>query len=151
MGCVDDRKRIICGIRLCVSCLNVSYIGIIVVCPLLFIRLSSLDFLFPKCIPYGMLYIYVTLGFDNMSTKTQTSLRLDQEKLAEAKQILADLGLNFSEAVNIFTNLIVAKQGLPFNVTLPNKETQIAMQDVRARKNLETSTLKQLKRELSKE
>lgn len=86
-----------------------------------------------------------------MSTKTQTSLRLDQKKLVEAKQILADLGLNFSEAVNIFTNLIVAKQGLPFNVTLPNKETQAAMRDVRARKNLETSSLKQLKGEFSKE
>ena len=102
-------------------------------------------------IPYGMLYDHVTQGFYNMSTKTQTSLRLDQKKLAEAKQILAELGLNFSEAVNIFTNLIVAKQGLPFNVTLPNKETQAAMRDVRARKNLKTSSLKQLKRELSKE
>lgn len=84
-----------------------------------------------------------------MSTKTQTSLRLDQEKLTEAKQILADLGLNFSEAVNIFTNLIVAKQGLPFNVTLPNKETQVAMRDVRAKKNLETSSLEQLKGEIA--
>lgn len=87
----------------------------------------------------------------NMSTKTQTSLRLDEKKLIEAKQILADLGLNFSEAVNIFTNLIVAKQGLPFNVTLPNKETQAAMRDVRARKNLERFSLKQLKQELAKE
>ena len=86
-----------------------------------------------------------------MSTKTQTSLRLDEQKLIEAKQILADLGLNFSEAVNIFTNLIVAKQGLPFSVTLPNKETQAAMRDVRARKNLESSSLKQLKHELTKE
>ncbi|WP_221895734.1 type II toxin-antitoxin system RelB/DinJ family antitoxin [Bathymodiolus japonicus methanotrophic gill symbiont] len=80
-----------------------------------------------------------------MSTKTQTSLRLDQKKLAEAKQILADLGLNFSEAVNIFTNLIVAKRGLPFNVTLPNKETQAAMGDVRARKkpgNFFTQTIR---------
>ncbi|WP_230991028.1 type II toxin-antitoxin system RelB/DinJ family antitoxin [Bathymodiolus platifrons methanotrophic gill symbiont] len=34
--------------------------------------------------------------------------------------MLADLGLNFSEAVNIFTNLIVAKQGLPFNLKFPN-------------------------------
>jgi len=86
-----------------------------------------------------------------MNTKTQTSLRLDEKKLTEAKQILADLGLNFSEAVNIFTNLIVAKQGLPFNVTLPNKETQAAMRDVRARKNLERTSLKQLKHELAKE
>ncbi len=99
-----------------------------------------------------MVYLYYidnAIGFINMSTKTQTSLRLDQEKLAEAKLILAELGLNFSEAVNIFTNLIVARQGLPFNVTLPNKETQAAMRDVRARKNLEISSLEQLKSEIS--
>lgn len=79
-----------------------------------------------------------------MSVKTQTSLRIDADKLAEAKQILSQLGINFSEAVNIFTNLIVAKRGLPFDVALPNEETKTAMLDVRARKNLETITLEQL-------
>lgn len=75
-----------------------------------------------------------------MSAKIQTSLRLDAEKLAEAKQILAELGMNFSEAVNIFTSMIVAKHGLPFNVVLPSEETKAAMQDVRAGQNLETVT-----------
>ncbi len=83
-----------------------------------------------------------------MSAKIQTSLRLDAEKLTEAKQILAQLGINFSEAVNIFTSLIVAKQGLPFEVALPNAETKAAMLDVRAKNNLETITLEQLQREI---
>ena len=55
--------------------------------------------------------------------------------------------MNFSEAVNIFTNLIVANQGLPFDVALPNEVTKASMLDVRARKNLETITLEQLQRE----
>jgi len=84
-----------------------------------------------------------------MITKTQTSLRLDQEKLIKAKQILADLGLNFSEAVNIFTNLIVAKKGLPFDVALPNEETQQAMRDVRAGRNLEETSFEEIRHELS--
>ncbi|PKM10175.1 MAG: type II toxin-antitoxin system antitoxin, RelB/DinJ family [Gammaproteobacteria bacterium HGW-Gammaproteobacteria-3] len=83
-----------------------------------------------------------------MSAKIQTSLRLDAEKLSEAKQILAQLGINFSEAVNIFTSLIVAKQGLPFEVALPNADSKAAMLDVRARNNLETLTLEQLQREI---
>lgn len=83
-----------------------------------------------------------------MPAKIQTSLRLDEEKLIEAKQILAQLGMNFSEAVNIFTSMIVAKQGLPFNVVLPNEESKAAMLDVRAGKNLETISLEQLKREI---
>lgn len=86
-----------------------------------------------------------------MSTKTQTSLRLDADKLAEAKQILSELGMNFSEAVNIFTNLIVAKQGLPFEVALPNEETKAALLDVRARKNLETITFEQCQIEIGTE
>lgn len=86
-----------------------------------------------------------------MSTKIQTSLRLDAEKLAEAKQILSQLGMNFREAVNIFTSLIVAKQGLPFDVVLPNEETKAALLDVRARKHLETITLEQLRHETTTE
>ncbi len=82
-----------------------------------------------------------------MSAKIQTSLRLDAEKLTEAKQILAELGMNFSEAVNIFTSMIVAKQGLPFDVALPNEESKTAMRDVLAGQNLEVVTLEQLKRE----
>jgi DNA-damage-inducible protein J len=83
-----------------------------------------------------------------MSAKIQISLRLDADKLTEAKQILSQLGMNFSEAVNIFTSLIVAKQVLPFDVILPNEETKAAMLDVRAKRNLETTTLEQFQREI---
>ncbi|UJS23079.1 type II toxin-antitoxin system RelB/DinJ family antitoxin [Thiothrix winogradskyi] len=83
-----------------------------------------------------------------MTSKTQTSLRLDTDKLIEAKAILERLGLNFSEAVNIFTNMIVATKGLPFDVRLPNDETIAAMRDVRERKNLTPVTLTDLQREL---
>ena len=55
-------------------------------------------------------------------SKVQTSLRLDADKLAEAKVILKDLGLNFTDAVNIFTNMVVINRGLPFDVKVPSKE-----------------------------
>ena len=83
-----------------------------------------------------------------MSAKIQTSLRIDEEKLVEAKQILAQLGMNFSEAVNIFTSMIVAKQGLPFAVVLPNEESKAAMLDVPAGQQLEAVSLEQLKRDI---
>ena len=102
-------------------------------------------------IPNGILKDKLTKKKSPMSAKIQTSLRLDAEKLTEAKQILAQLGMNFSEAVNIFTSLIVAKQGLPFDVALPSQETIAAMIDVRARKHLETITLEQLQRESATE
>ena len=49
--------------------------------------------------------------------KVQTSLRLEEETFTEAKKILKSLGLNFSEAVNIFTSMVVQERGLPFDVT----------------------------------
>ena len=55
-------------------------------------------------------------------TKIQTSLRLDEDKFVEAKEILKSLGLNFTEAVNIFTSMVVANKGLPFDVKIPTKE-----------------------------
>jgi len=52
--------------------------------------------------------------------KVQTSLRIDQHSLQDAKEILDKMGMNFSEAVNIFTKMIVFHRGLPFDVKLPN-------------------------------
>jgi DNA-damage-inducible protein J len=78
--------------------------------------------------------------------KVQTSLRLDKDSLAEAKEILKSLGLNFTEAVNIFTNMVVQERGLPFEVKIPNKETLKAIKEL---ENGETEkvTLDELKEE----
>jgi DNA-damage-inducible protein J len=100
--------------------------------------------LYPKW--YAIINPLIKGGF--MSAKIQTSLRIDAEKFIEAKQILAHLGMNFSEAVNIFTSQVVAQRGLPFQVVLPNEETQDAMRDVRAGKHLENTTLDQLKQDM---
>lgn len=54
--------------------------------------------------------------------KVQTSLRIDKDSLADAKEILNEVGMNFSEAVNIFTKMIVKHKGLPFEVKIPNDE-----------------------------
>jgi len=69
--------------------------------------------------------IYQMVYNDNkgsIMSKVQTSLRLDSDKLYEAKEILKNLGLNFTDAVNIFTNMVVATKGLPFDVKIPTKE-----------------------------
>jgi len=81
-------------------------------------------------------------------SKVQTSLRLDENKFKEAKEILGQLGMNFTEAVNIFTSMIVAKHGLPFEVRLPSEETTQAMKDIRAKKNSKEVTIDELKSEM---
>jgi len=81
-----------------------------------------------------------------MSAKVQTSMRLDEDILIEAKQILKTLGLNFTEAVNIFANMVVQEKGLPFAVKIPNKET---LQAIKEFENGETEkvTLEELQEE----
>jgi len=81
-----------------------------------------------------------------MSAKIQTSMRLDEDILIEAKQILKTLGLNFTEAVNIFANMVVQEKGLPFAVKIPNKET---LQAIKEFENGETEkvTLEELQEE----
>lgn len=49
-------------------------------------------------------------------SKVQTSLRLEEKTFNEAKAILKSLGMNFTEAVNIFASLVVQERGLPFDV-----------------------------------
>jgi DNA-damage-inducible protein J len=61
--------------------------------------------------------------------KVQTSMRIEEETLIQAKAILEKLGMNFSDAVNIFTKMIVQTKGLPFEVKLPNTETLQAMRE----------------------
>ena len=61
--------------------------------------------------------------------KVQTSLRLEEKTFLEAKTILKSLGMNFTEAVNIFTAIVVQERGLPFDVRLPNEETRKAIKE----------------------
>ena len=63
-------------------------------------------------------------------SKVQTSLRLDKDKFSEAKVILKSLGLNFTEAVNIFTSMVVANKGLPFDVKIPTPEFQHSLDEL---------------------
>ena len=74
-------------------------------------------------------------------SKVQTSLRLDADKLSEAKEILKSLGLNFTDAVNIFTNLVVANKGLPFEVKLPTETFQKSIDELEKREGKRFKTV----------
>ncbi len=62
-------------------------------------------------------------------SKVQTSLRLEEETFLEAKSILKSLGMNFTEAVNVFASMVVQEKGLPFEVKIPNDTTLNAMKE----------------------
>ena len=65
--------------------------------------------------------------------RTQTTIRVDETNYHLAKEILAKVGLNYSQAISVFNNMIVMHQGLPFEVKIPNKETQKALDELEAK------------------
>ena len=65
--------------------------------------------------------------------KTQTTIRVDELNYYLAKEILAKIGLNYSQAISVFNNMIVMHQGLPFDVKIPTKETQKALDELKAK------------------
>ncbi len=81
-------------------------------------------------------------------SKVQTSLRLDEDKFAEAKEILKGLGLNFTEAVNIFTSMVVANKGLPFDVKIPTKEFKNSIEELETKKGKSFNTTDELFKDL---
>ncbi len=81
-------------------------------------------------------------------SKVQTSLRLDEDKFSEAKEILKSLGLNFTEAVNIFTSMVVANKGLPFDVKIPTKEFKNSIDELETGNGQNFKTTEELFKDL---
>jgi len=71
-----------------------------------------------------------------MSQMTATiSIRTDKGLKEKVGKILTDLGLSHSTAINIYYRRILAQQGIPFEVKIPNKETLQAMADLEKGEN----------------
>jgi len=78
-------------------------------------------------------------------SKVQTSLRIDEKSLHEAKTIINSLGMNFTEAVNVFTSMVVQHKGLPFDVKIPNKTTAKVIKGSRKGINVDDFLLDEIK------
>lgn len=57
--------------------------------------------------------------------------RIDSKLKKEAGVILADMGLSVSDAIRLMLVRVVSEKALPFDVRVPNSETQAAMRDLR--------------------
>ena len=85
-----------------------------------------------------------------MSTlkKERTNIYLNSDIKREAKKILEQYGLSLSDAINIFLAQVVLEKGIPFQIKIPNKETQKVLKEVREGKNLEEVDFETLKEEV---
>ena len=58
--------------------------------------------------------------------------RVDKRVKQRAEKVLAKVGLNTTDAVNLFLRRIILVGGLPFDLRIPNAETQEAIAETRA-------------------
>jgi len=56
--------------------------------------------------------------------------RIDAGLKKEAKAVLAAMGLSVSDAIRLMLVRVVSDKALPFDVRIPNAETQSAMRDI---------------------
>ena len=73
---------------------------------------------------------------------TLTNVRIDTQVKNEASDILSGLGMNISEAVNIFLRQVILRRGLPFQVAYPNYSTELLEAASEAKKIAHDSTVK---------
>ena len=69
--------------------------------------------------------------------------RVDSDLKQEAEAIFKKLGLNTSQAIVMFLNMVKLNNGIPFEIKIPNKDTLKAMQETKDFKG-EEITLKDL-------
>lgn len=68
-----------------------------------------------------------------MAKTESIHMRIDPELKSNAEQLLNQLGLTTSDAINIFLKQVVLKGGLPFEVKIPqyNEITLAAMEEAK--------------------
>ena len=79
-----------------------------------------------------------------VSVKETTSIKLDVEIKAKAKEIFKELGITMGEAVNIFLSQVALHKGLPFEVKIPNDETKKAIEEARKGINMQSSSIEEM-------
>ncbi len=54
-----------------------------------------------------------------------TQIRIDENVKADASELLNELGLDMSTAVNMFLRQLIIHNGLPFSVTAPRYKQEV--------------------------
>lgn len=67
-----------------------------------------------------------------MAATTMVHIRVDETLKTQAAETLAAMGLSLSDAVRVFLTRVVAEQGLPFVLKVPNAATRAAMAEAEA-------------------
>jgi len=62
--------------------------------------------------------------------------RIEPHLKEEVENLFKQLGISTTEAINLFYRQVKMRNGLPFNVVIPNKTTEKVFKDTDAKRNL---------------
>lgn len=60
-----------------------------------------------------------------MATTTPTQIRIEENTKKQAVELLEGLGLNLSDAVNMFLRQVILQNGIPFEVKYPELRPEV--------------------------
>lgn len=60
-----------------------------------------------------------------MATTTPTQIRIDESTKKQAIELLEGLGLNLSDAVNMFLKQVILQNGIPFEIKYPEFKPEV--------------------------
>jgi DNA-damage-inducible protein J len=67
-----------------------------------------------------------------MAKRGYLSARIDDTLKADAERVLGHLGLTSAQALTLFFQQVVLRQGIPFAICIPNEATRAAMAELDA-------------------
>ncbi len=85
-----------------------------------------------------------------MARTAMVQARIEPELKGKVERILSALGINTTDAINIFFKQIQHVKGIPFDVKIPNEETRRAIAEARKGKGRKFHSTKALFMELEK-
>jgi DNA-damage-inducible protein J len=81
-------------------------------------------------------YFYFILEVKIMAKIATVRARVEPGLKHDVEMLFKKMGLSTTEAINLFYRQVKLRNGLPFNVVIPNKTTEKVFKETDAKRNL---------------
>ncbi|MDI6735905.1 MAG: type II toxin-antitoxin system RelB/DinJ family antitoxin [bacterium] len=71
-----------------------------------------------------------------MAKSATVRARVESELKADVERVFGKIGISITEAINLFYRQVKLRNGLPFNVVIPNNTTEKVFKDTDISRNL---------------
>jgi len=80
--------------------------------------------------------------------RTSTSIRIDQDAKIVAAEVLKQYGISLSEGINIFCKQVAMTHSIPFELKVPTKRMEKALEELEKKEGRTFTSMKSLKKDL---